>query len=327
MNICLKMICATLFCASGFAQFTLDVIPYEDLESGNTTELKKALFEKGIVGVRGIPGYRETYDQFIEAARTFASLDEEAKERCAPDREAGDLFLGYERGKERFKTPSGEWVIDDLKVSFYALVPYSPHNKWPQEIDLETPYQEMGQLMAEMGKKVTAAIGLPIDFSHITQTGRMLHYCKDTRSEINNPYWCGEHFDHSAFTALLPASYYKDGTKIDEPAEAGLFVKPTSGTRFEKVVGIDDDVMLFQVGEFGQLASNDAIRATKHRVHKAMGAIERFTMALFFDAPMDTVIHSTSVLTEDSRYSGSAGDPCSYQHWHEESFKRYLVND
>lgn len=31
---------------------------------------------------------------------------------------------------------------------------------------------------------------------------------------------------------------------------------------------LDLDVMMFQVGEFGQLASNDGIRATEHRVHR-----------------------------------------------------------
>jgi isopenicillin N synthase-like dioxygenase len=88
----------------------------------------------------------------------------------------------------------------------------------------------------------------------------------------------------------------------------------------------DLDVMLFQVGEFGQLVADDKITATEHRVHKANSPqVERYAMALFFDAPMDTVIHSTSVLTEDSRYGGSSGDSCSYQHWTEESFKRYIV--
>ena len=50
-------------------------------------------------------------------------------------------------------------------------------------------------------------------------------------------------------------------------------------------------------------------------------------MALFYDAPLDTVIHSTSVLTEDSRYGGPAGSPCSYGDWHQRSFDRYIVKD
>jgi hypothetical protein len=50
-------------------------------------------------------------------------------------------------------------------------------------------------------------------------------------------------------------------------------------------------------------------------------------MALFINASMETVIHSSSRLTADTRYGGIKGDPCSYGHWHEESFKRYLVKD
>jgi isopenicillin N synthase-like dioxygenase len=71
-------------------------------------------------------------------------------------------------------------------------------------------------------------------------------------------------------------------TKVPEPPEAGLFVK-VQGT-FKKVAA-DPEVMMFQVGEFGQLVTNDAIRATEHRVHKAPDSIERYAMALFFNAP------------------------------------------
>ena len=86
--------------------------------------------------------------------------------------------------------------------------------------------------------------------------------------------------------------------------------------------------MLFQVGEFGQLVTNDAIQATEHRVHRAeSGSIERYGMALFFDVVMESVIYSTSVLANDARYGEGPGSPCSYRHWSEESFKRYIVTD
>jgi hypothetical protein len=48
-------------------------------------------------------------------------------------------------------------------------------------------------------------------------------------------------------------------------------------------------------------------------------------MALFFNAPLDAVVYSYSELTSDSRYGGLPGEPCSFLHWHEESFKRYLA--
>lgn len=77
------------------------------------------------------------------------------------------------------------------------------------------------------------------------------------------------------------------------------------------------------LGEVGLLVTNDAIKATEHRVQRPLaGSIERYCMALFFDVSMDMVIDSTSTLTTDSRYKAGG---CSYQHWSNESFKRYIV--
>jgi isopenicillin N synthase-like dioxygenase len=314
---------------------SLDVISYDAFVSEDQEAiavLRKALYEKGIVGVRGIPGYREKVQQFIEKSREFSALPESVKEAYAPNRELGDLFLGYERGKEKFQRPNGEWFIDDLKTSYYGWVPDNAENKWPKEIDIRTPFQEVGAIMSEMGTAIMQKIGLltpdtSISLDNIPRLGRMLYYRKSTESNVDNPYWCGAHFDHSMFTALLPAVYFVDGQQVDEPEEAGLFVRTSSNDVWRKVKADDPDVLLFQVGEFGQLVVNDAIRATEHRVHKASGKVERYTMALFCDAPMDVVIHSTSELTSDSRYGGGKGTPCSYKRWNEETFKRFLVKD
>ncbi|CDR34845.1 hypothetical protein [Criblamydia sequanensis] len=73
----------------------------------------------------------------------------------------------------------------------------------------------------------------------------------------------------------LPGVYFAKGEQIQEPMEAGLFVRTSEEAPFKKVVSDDLDVMMFQVGEFGQLVKDDGIRATEHRVHKALGAIER----------------------------------------------------
>jgi hypothetical protein len=268
--------------------------------------------------------------QFIETAQKFSAFPEDVKESYAPNRDLGELFLGYEKGKERFKRPDGRWVVDDLKVSYYAFVPESCLNKWPREIDLKTPFQELGGLMSEMGLAVMQKIGVVgcrtgIHLDGIPRVGRMLYYRKCETSAFENPFWCGAHFDHGMFTALLPAFYFVNGEPCPEPIEAGLFVKTPIDGIFKKVIADDPEVLMFQVGEFGQLATNDAIRATEHRVHKASGKLERYTMALFYDAPMDTILHSFSELTKDSRYGGAPGEPCSYRQWHEESFKRYLV--
>lgn len=310
----------------------LDVISYEDFINEDPTALQtleNALHEKGIVGIKGVPGFGQAIAEFLQGARSFCALPEEVKERYAPNHELGEMFLGYEMGKEKFRRPDGRWVVDDLKVSYYGYVPEHPENKWPLEVDLQTPFQNVGSLMSAMGKSIMYKIGLlgektGIELGDVPQVGRMLYY-KGTDSANDNPYWCGAHYDHGMFTVLLPAFYYVDGDGMPEPFGAGLYVKTPADGLFKKVVFDDQDVMLFQVGEFGQLATDDAIRATEHRVQKAPGYVERFTMALFFDAPMGTEIHSHSELTQDARYGGNAGDPCTYQHWHEESFNRYIV--
>jgi isopenicillin N synthase-like dioxygenase len=313
----------------------LDVLSYDEFIQNNPETLNllnRALHEKGIVGIAGIPGYVEKVRSFIESARAFTALPEEVKNRYAPKHDQGEMFLGYESGKERFKRPDGKWVVDDLKVSYYAYVPENRANKWPVEVDLQTPFEDLGVLMSEMGEAVMQKIDLVglktgICLDGVPRVGRMLYYRKNIESEVENPFWCGAHFDHGLFTALLPAFYFQNGELTFEPIEVGLFVRTTAGGTFKKVISDNPEVLLFQVGEFGQLATNDSIKATEHRVHKAPGSIERYTMALFFDAPMDSLIYSTSELTSDERYGGAAGEGCTYRRWHEESFKRYLVKD
>ena len=319
--------------ATTIEMLNLDVISYEDFvneDPETLTILDKALHEKGIVGMKGIPTYKEKVLKYIEAAREFSALPESIKESYAPKLDLGELFLGYEKGKEKFQRPDGRWVIDDLKVSYYGFVPDSAVNKWPAEVDLKTPFQEIGVLMSEISQAVMIKIGLigpstGMYLDSAPRLGRALYYCHGT--EDSNPYWCGAHFDHGLFTVLLPAFYFSNGTAVAEPLEAGLFVKTSQDGIYRKVAADDPDVMLFQVGEFGQLVTNDGIRATEHRVHKATGPIERYTMALFNDAPMEAVIHSTSVLTKDARYGGPAGTPCSYRHWNDETFKRFIVKE
>ncbi len=288
----------------------LEVISYEDFiakEAGALAIMETALYEKGIVGIKGIPGYREKVERFIECVRQFSALPEEIKEQYAPDRARGDLFLGYEKGKEKFRRPDGRWFIDDLKVSYYGFVPDVAMNKWPVEMDLKTPFLELGTVMGEMGKAMMQQLGLigektGLFLNETPALGRMLHYVKCGEATNDNPFWCGAHFDHSLFTVLIPAFYYDGDVEVQEPEEAGLFVKTDSDGVFRKIAAADHDVLLFQVGEFGQLVANDAIRATEHRVHKALGSIERYAMAVFCLAPMEAVIHSTSELAKDVRY-------------------------
>lgn len=81
---------------------SLDIVSYEAFVREDPyaiRTLKKALLEKGIVGIRGIPGYKEKLLKFIEIAREFSVLPEEIKETYAPNRSVGEMFLGYEKEK------------------------------------------------------------------------------------------------------------------------------------------------------------------------------------------------------------------------------------
>lgn len=313
------------------ARLDVDVFPYEDFASHDPATLKgikKALLDKGIVGLRGVPGYKESAEKFISTARQFSSLSEKQKEQYSPNRLTHEV-TGYEIGAEKFQRPDGEWVVDDAKASYYAFIPDNEDNRWPNECDLKSAYLEIGQIMFDTGIQLLKSIELvdsrtnvPID--SVRGIGRMLHYRKQSDATMDNPFWCGAHFDHGLFTALMPAFYFRDNEPVEEPEEAGLFVR-LKDSEFKKVVSDDPNVLLFQVAEFGQLAMDDEIIATEHRVHKARGGIERFTLAVFFSPPFETEIHSKSILTQDSRYGSN--ESCTFKRWHEESLRRYLVED
>ncbi|KTD24964.1 Uncharacterised protein [Legionella lansingensis] len=309
-----------------------DIISYKDLLDGENAfirdKIKSALYMTGIVGVCDVPAFVETSKDYIEAVRKFSALDMASKKQYEPNRDAG-LTEGYEVGAEQFLDQNGQWQTDDKKASFYAFVPDHPRNIWPREVDLKTPYLALGELMFETGKKVldflglNEAVGLHLD--DMVGYGRMLHYLNVDESQNANPNWCGAHLDHGVFTALMPAYYFREGIEVEEPEEAGLYIMPSNSDQFEKINARDKSIMLFQVGEFLQLASNDQILATKHLVRKAKGNIERYTYALFFSAHDDTVIYPHSKLTKDTRYleQKSPDGSISYGKWEAASYELY----
>ncbi len=310
----------------------LDVISYHHLldltniKAGQ--DLEVALLCKGIVGIRDVPHYESKTRAYIHAAKTFSAFKDDIKQQYAPDRDANDTE-GYELGAEWFKNQDGMWQIDDKKASFYAFVPDHSRNKWPREIDLRTPYLELGELIFKTGKMLLNVMGLndAIGLKHeqLMGYGRMLHYHKENDATNANPDWCGAHVDHSLFTGLVPAYYFRDGEEVDEPEEAGLYVAADDGLDFAKIEASDKSILLFQVGEFGQLISHDRIRATKHKVRKAKGGIERFSFALFYITDDHVVIQSRSKLIEDARYVQNQFEDgrISYGKWSQASFARY----
>lgn len=310
----------------------LDVISYDDLlDNSNLTarkNLESALLQKGIVGIRNVPEFEIKTRAYIAAARAFSALPEGIKQQYAPDRESGDTE-GYELGAEWFKNKEGVWLTDDKKASFYAYIPDRDDNKWPREVDLRTAYLTLGELIFKTGKLLLDVMGLNevVGLKHdlLVGYGRMLHYHKENDLTNENPNWCGAHFDHGVFTGLVPAYYFRDGKEVDEPIEAGLCIASSEDQVLEKIHANDKSILLFQVGEFGQLVSNDRIRATRHIVKKANGGIERFTFALFYSADDNAVIQSTSKLIQDARYKAhqTPDGSISYGDWQKASFERY----
>lgn len=290
--------------------------------------LETALLNKGIVGIKDVPEFENKTRAYIDAAVSFSALEDAVKQRYAPDRDVGDTE-GYELGAEWFKDDAGQWQIDDKKASFYAFVPNHARNKWPQEVDLKKPYLELGELIFRTGKLVLNAIGLnevmSLNHDNLIGYGRMLHYHKENDTMHANPNWCGEHYDHGVFTGLVPAYYYRNGEEVAEPDEAGLYIIPSNSNRFEKINAQDKSILLFQVGEFGQLLSNDRIKATKHCVKKANTGIERYSFALFYSADDDTTIQSHSKLIADARYAKNQNEngQVTYGQWQNASFERY----
>lgn len=135
-------------------------------------------------------------------------------------------------------------------------------------------------------------------------------------------------------TGLLPGCYFKNGVRIPEPREAGLFIQRPDDAQYYKVVSDDPDVMLFQTGQYSQLGTNGRMKATKHFVEKAEDLeIERFTMALFVNADNEATIRSEDVLAQDFRYLHRFNDKgeivkredglCRFLDWHLLSLNQY----
>jgi isopenicillin N synthase-like dioxygenase len=304
----------------------LEIISYNDLlNTANVAihkKLENALLQTGIVGISDVPEFEEISRAYVQASREFSALSDTIKQQYVPERHSGEME-GYELGAEWFTNQAGEQQIDDKKASYYAFVPEQSNNKWPHEVDLKTPYLQLGELIFKTGKILLDIMGLHHDL--LTAKGRMLHYHKEGDATNANPDWCGGHFDHGVFTGLMPAYYFRNDKEIEEPAEAGLYIVPSNGSDYEKVNVPNKSIILFQAGEFGQLLSNDRIKATKHIVKKAKDGVERFAFALFYNVDKQMITTSNSTLTHDARYTEHQSDDgsISYEKWEAASFERY----
>ena len=311
----------------------LDIFAYADLLNPNNLTVREniehALLRKGIIGLSHVPQFETLSRHYVEAARAFSTLPENVKQQYTPNRDAGDTE-GYEIGVEWFQDNNGKWKIDDKKASFYAYIHNNYNkNKWPAEYDLKTPYLALGQLIFSATRVLLDALqlneSLGMDLNKLVGLGRLLHYCKEGDHTNDNPDWCGAHFDNGVMTGLMPAYYFREGKEIIEPAEAGLYIIPHGSQQFQKVHVPDKSVLLFQVGDFGQLMSDDRINATKHIVKKTPGNIERFAFALFTDPSHDTIVYPRSRLTQDARYLHNRAEDggITYRQWQLASYAQY----
>ena len=312
----------------------LQTVSYQDLVSGTSqsasalSTLKSALKRDGAVSIGDVPNFVEQRKTYFKEAVSFAQLSEEQKQDVA----AGGVedtysYLGYDVAAEQFKGPNGEIYADQNKRSYYAIFPDSENNKWQEGTQLKTAFLELARTVHDTSEVVLRAVGIlgedgPItDLEGAEDFGRMLHYITGD-NEDPNPFWCGQHKDHSLITGLIQPLYMLGGEEVPPPEGAGLHIKV--GETYHRVIG-EADSITYQIGDFGQLISNDDVIATEHRVNKPnhpTRGLERHTLALFIDPKLDQKVeNSTSVLAStDSRYV--EGDT-TFNDWHLRTLARH----
>lgn len=310
-----------------------EILYTELLEQDRNTvsRLESGLQKQGIIGIVNVPHFLSKSETFIKSAREFSSLDDVTKRKYKPNRNESRVE-GFEIGAEWFKNDINEWEIDYKKASYYATIPDNPNNIWPNEVNIRTSYIPLASLILDVGKLILNSLKLNdnIGLNHklMTGCGRMLHYLGESDINNSNDHWCGSHVDHGLLTGLIPAHYFCDGKKVEEPSYAGLYVKSRQGNNFEKIQSIERSIIFFQMGEFGQLISNDRLFATPHLVKKAFYDIERYTFALFLNPDLHFSTKSTSILQNDPRYleQQTANGSITYKQWQEASYARYRAH-
>ncbi len=302
--------------------FELPSISYQkliDKDPDAIEKLSQSLGKLGAVAISEVPGFSEERTTFLKQAIQFFKLPPPEKNKVASGGvETTYSYLGYDVDTEKFLGPDGKWYADLDKTSFRAIYPDSPYNKWPQETDLQAAYLELAKTIYEAGIRVLYSLeGLvgpkekikSFEGSHAV--GRMIQYLPE-QGENHNPFWCGQHKDHSLFTGLIQAQYIQDGKLVDEPEGVGLHIQVED---VYKQVSTNSDNIIFQVGEFAQLLLDDKVCATAHRVNKPNARIsnlERYTFALFFSPPIETTVYSNSKLAQDKRYK----EGMTFNDWH-----------
>lgn len=304
------------FEAKGFAMDTsvgtnlssqpVHILDYDDLNS-LASVIKTEFNQKGYIAIRGVPGFKEAYANFIKEEQNFIALPDSEKEKSTPtDSYARGWSMGIEtlvKGKR-----------DLYKGSYYAHIPAEENhpNIWPQNLpNFQERYTTLGTIMFNVGQKVLSLLG---NWTVNRGLGRMLYYSPVLEMD-NNPDWCGNHRDHGLFTALCPELFYQDGNPVPKPKGSGLYI-------MGQEISPPDDVMMFQIGEVMELMSNGQVTATDHLVKKAYGGYERLTFAFFFDTPADISIDCDNP-TVLEKYKDRYIPGMTFQQWSDASYAKY----
>lgn len=259
-----------------------------------------SLHQYGYVMVRGVPDYQMIRDAYVAEAYAFSKVEDKS-----PFTPIDSNSRGWDRGIETFNG-----YKDLYKGSFYAAYPDQPGNLWPNE-EYRNGYLRLAGLIRQVGEQVLGL--LPLPSFEVKSIARGLDYAAIPKSDHDpNPFWCGVHRDHGAWTGLASSVYLdpETGERHPEPSTAGLHVRGVKVT-------IPDDCLAFQVGEVAQLLSDDQILATEHHVAKAYG-LQRITMAVFMYPPDDFVLQSSSQAFPERFSNGMT-----YGEWNRRSLARY----
>jgi len=282
------------------------ILSYANLPS----QIERAIvgFHKyGYIIVQDIPNFKYIYQNFIQEARQFISLPNAEKNIYKP---INYYQKGWSFGAEQFNG-----AIDSHKGSYYASIPDDKENNiWYSE-SFKAAYLSLGQLISQVGKEILDLLFIDIATLQIKSevVGRMLYYSPIKTTSNISKYWCGVHRDHGLFTGLTPEIYFKKNKLVSKPTGSGLYIR-------DKAIDVDEDVLIFQIGEVLQLITNNQVTATKHHVKKAMDCSERFAFACFFEPEDDMLLNSTVGEYNERFISGM-----SYKEWSDASLKQYLI--
>merc|ERR1711862_388647 len=152
-----------------------------------------------------------------------------------------------------------------------------------------------------------------------TCVARMLHYSAIPEGEDDgNPNWCGLHKDHGLFTGLGPERYFLSGKQTAKPPNSGLYI-------LNNEIYPKDDVILFQIGEALELATNGRTTATEHYVQKAFLGYERYALAVFFQPNEDMALSCQNEYVL-KKYADRYSPDMTYRVWNDRSLARYNPN-